>query len=361
MPKNTFHYRRSIFWPVLLIGIGAVLLLSNMNIIEPVNFYFLLQLWPVLLISAGVQILLGKNNPWVGNVLAVIVVGVAIGFMVYVPDLGIELPSYTNVEYLTTNYSEPIDDSESAGIYLDMDSGDLEIIALPSGNNLVEAEVTFSGEVDFIISGNAERKHVSLELDDLNSFNFGFQNWISNEQNSAIVELSPNLPLSIEVDLSSGSAVLNLAGLEITELDADNGSGNLTVVFASGSYPTNLNTGSGSLIITSEDGVVFDLEADVGSGRIILDLVEEVSGYLDLSSGSGSITINVPETLGVRVNGSTGSGNISVPSSFVKTRGSDSIGPSEDGTWESANYLTADYQVVFDVSVGSGNLRINFN
>ena len=74
MPKNNYYRGRSFFWPIFLIGVGVVLLLSNLNIIESVNFFFLLQLWPVLLIALGLQILFGRSYPWVGNLLAVLVV-----------------------------------------------------------------------------------------------------------------------------------------------------------------------------------------------------------------------------------------------------------------------------------------------
>ncbi len=360
MPNNRNYYRRPFFWPILLIGLGIVLLLSNLNIIESVNFLFLLQLWPVLLISAGLQILFGRSNPWIGNLLAVLVVGTAIAFLVFAPSLGFEIPAMANLELETTFHEESLGDADEASIYLDTGSGFLDVIALPSGNNLIEAEVTTDGKVNFDVSGNNDRKVVSLEIDDRNGINFDFGNLFDSQRISTTVELSREIPLALEIDQSSGSSTLDLAGIQLTELETSNGSGSLTITLPAGHYPTNLDTGSGSLKIDTEEGIVFDLEADVGSGRIVLDLSEEVSGYLDLSSGSGSITITIPESVGVRISGSTGSGSISVPSNFINIFGSDSVGPSESGTWESENFDRAEYQIELDVSVGSGNLRIEY-
>ena len=360
MPNNHSTYRRPFFWPIFLIGFGIVLLLSNLNIIDSVNFYFLLQLWPVLLIAFGLQILFGKSNPWVGNFLAVVVVATSIAFLVFAPSLGFDIPAMSNLELETTFYEEALGGANEASIYLETGSGDLDVIGLPSGNNLIEAEVTTNGDVYFDVSSSSGRKEVSLEIDEGNGINFNFGNFFDSERISTTVELSTKVPLSLEIDQSSGSSTLDLAGIELTDLETANGSGSLTIPLPAGNYPANLDTGSGSLRIDTEDGIIFNLEADVGSGRIVLDLSEEVSGYLDLSSGSGSITITVPESVGVRISGSTGSGNISVPSSYINIFGSDSSGPSENGTWESENFDRAEYQIELDVSVGSGNLRIEF-
>lgn len=37
----------NLFWPVLLIGIGALLFLSNLEMIQPIDVRILWRLWPV--------------------------------------------------------------------------------------------------------------------------------------------------------------------------------------------------------------------------------------------------------------------------------------------------------------------------
>ena len=48
-----------LFWPIILIGVGAILLLSNLGYIHGSPWTTIFQLWPVLLIAIWVEILVG--------------------------------------------------------------------------------------------------------------------------------------------------------------------------------------------------------------------------------------------------------------------------------------------------------------
>ncbi|MGH2592056.1 MAG: LiaI-LiaF-like domain-containing protein [Anaerolineae bacterium] len=49
---------RSIFWPLLLIVVGVLLLLGNFNLIAINPWLLIRDYWPLLLIAAGLDILL---------------------------------------------------------------------------------------------------------------------------------------------------------------------------------------------------------------------------------------------------------------------------------------------------------------
>ncbi len=51
--------RRSIFWPLLLIIAGVLLLLANFGLIRANAWDLIQNGWPVLLIAAGLDIFLG--------------------------------------------------------------------------------------------------------------------------------------------------------------------------------------------------------------------------------------------------------------------------------------------------------------
>ncbi len=48
--------RRSLFWPIMLIGAGSIWLLSNLGLIDVQNLGLLFRLWPLALIAFGIKI-----------------------------------------------------------------------------------------------------------------------------------------------------------------------------------------------------------------------------------------------------------------------------------------------------------------
>lgn len=339
-----------LFWPILLIGVGIVLLLSNLGLIEPVSFILLLRMWPLVLVAIGLQILFGRDAPWVGSLIAAGVVIAALVLLVYAPDLGFKTPS---PELITENFGVSSDGVDEADIHIDTDRGSLSIFPLEGSDHLIEIEVTHNEQVRFEESGT-RRKNVNFVLNDLGGFDFG--NFIDVNKITTEIGLSTRIPIALNLDHGSGSADLNLSSLELIRLEVDNGSGSLDVILPPGAYPTLIDTGSGSLRVETERNVDLDLEADIGSGRVTFDLAEGVTGHIDINSGSGTVTVYLPEGVGVWVSGSTGSGSVTLPRGFYRTRGSDSPG-SQSGTWQSPDFDNARDQLFIEFSVGSGNIR----
>lgn len=73
---------RSLFWPILLVGVGIIWLLSNLGIIQTVSIGSVLKLWPLLLIVLGIEILFSRRYPWVGAVVGLVAIGVVVTIMI---------------------------------------------------------------------------------------------------------------------------------------------------------------------------------------------------------------------------------------------------------------------------------------
>ena len=115
--KKDFRYR-SLFWPILLIGVGAFWLLANLDILPDVNFRFLLRLWPVALIAFGLDVLFARKSPLLGALIGVGAVALVIALVFFAPDLGIE----TSGELKTLEFSEPLGGADEARVVLDLES-----------------------------------------------------------------------------------------------------------------------------------------------------------------------------------------------------------------------------------------------
>lgn len=88
----TRTFSRPIFWPLALIALGVLWLLSNFGVIANVNLWVLIQFWPVLLIALGLDLILRQRWPWAGNVIALLTVGSAVLAVVFAPQLGLTTP-----------------------------------------------------------------------------------------------------------------------------------------------------------------------------------------------------------------------------------------------------------------------------
>ncbi len=81
-------FSRPIFWPLVLIALGLLWLLSNFGVIAGVNPWVLLQFWPVLLIAIGLDLILRQRWPWAGNLIALVTVALAVLAVIFAPQLG---------------------------------------------------------------------------------------------------------------------------------------------------------------------------------------------------------------------------------------------------------------------------------
>ncbi len=348
--RNDYSYRygRSIFWPMIMIGLGVIWLLANFEIIPPVNWWTLLNLWPLALVALGLQIMFGRGRPWLGNLLSFFLVLGVIGVLILAPSLG-----WTpGGQLITERFSESLDGAESAIVRLDMDYGDTNLGALSDSNDLIEAEITHGGTVSFSAVGG-DRRTVSLDLDARNG-QFLFINPSTMGQTVSEIGLSPDVPTDLEIDHGSGNGDYELGDLQLIDLEMDVSSGDVTASLPAGDYTVAVDVSSGAVDFTSAAGSDLDVTMDVSSGRLDFSFAEQTNAQVDVDLSSGSVNIELPDGVGVRIAGSASSGSIRVPKGYVRISGED-----DDGVWESPDYGTADYtiEITFDVSSGSFNAR----
>ncbi len=355
--KGDFQYR-SLFWPILLIGVGAVWLLGNLGWIPTPSLRMLLRLWPLILIIIGLDIIFGRRSPVIGGLIGLGAVALVIVLLLYGPSLGLEALEPSG-ELQTLTFSEPLGSATSARITLDLERYPTTVEALSASDLLIDAELDTYTDVRFSPRGTREK---TVTIEPVEDFSFDL-NWIDLAGTDARWEigLSPDVPIDLAIDVGSGSAELDLMFLEISELEIDGGSGSVNMVLPESSslYRATIDGGSGSVDIEFESGAEVRAEMDVGSGSF--DIVIGSSADLDLhiDGGSGSITIDVPGDVGVQVVvDDRGSGSVNVPGSYLLV---DDMGDNDrdTGIWETDGYSRAAHrvQITFDPGSGSFNLR----
>lgn len=324
---------RSIFWPILLIEVGVIWLLSNLDLIPGWSWWSLGQLWPLILVAIGLDLIFARRSPILGALLGLATIGLAMVLLVAAPSLGFT-PS---TDVVTENFSAPLASATSAEVDLELSVGQTTVTALQDSPNLIEAEVRHVGEVRLTVEGETQ-KHVRLEQV---SKSFGMHlNWPGSDALRWDVGLSDAIPLDLTVDGSVGTADLDLSHLQLAGLDVNVGVGDVVLVLPA----------MASNYEVSIDGGVGDGEIRISEGAAM---------RMDVQGGVGDIVIDVPDDASVRLEAQTDVGDVHVPAGYLRvgSGGEQFIG--EDGVWETDGFAQAERQITiyFDGGVGDLTLR----
>jgi hypothetical protein len=328
---------RSIFWPIVLLGAGAIWLLSNLGYIQSIDLGFLFRLWPVILIIIGLDILFGRVAPWISAVLGLAIIGGLIAVLIYAPSLGIARTTQLNIEHL----EEPVGGATSAIVDLRLSLESSNVFPLESGQNLLEADMRHYGNGYLNVSGATQKKLVLGSEGNTSGNNWwwpSFNNGWDNDQNWDI-GLTTQIPMDLSVDGSLGSSDLDLTGLMLTDLNV------------------NVSMGSMEIILpVSAEGYDVDINGSAGSLEVTLPENTNLTVHLDGSAGSSSFTL--PSNFALRVEVLDGGlGSVNRPSNLVRVSGS---GDTQEGVWEVANFDSATYKITIIIShVGPGSVNIH--
>lgn len=351
--KPSFQYR-SFFWPIVLIGVGIIMLMANLDLIPTPSLRLLIQLWPLALVVLGLDILVGRRSPILGALIGLGAVGLVIVLIYMAPALDI-VPT---VERKTIPLNAPLGNTSSAEVSLNLERYASTINASIGSDDLFDAVLETYTDVEYSLRGD-QRKIINLKPIDSSNPDFDWFN-IATSDMTWEIGLSPEIPLDLSVDVGSGSASLALFDLTLSELRVDGGSGStdLAIPASSSRYPVTVEGGSGSFDILIEDEAEIEANFDVGSGSFEVTVGSDVMMNLEVEGGSGSIFINVPSNLGVRlVVDDHGSGGIRIPNNFdlVDDQNDDDR---DTGVWESDNFDNATSAIEIRFDPGSGTLTI---
>jgi hypothetical protein len=301
------QYQRGVrlFWPIILIGVGSILLLTNLGVIHGNPWTIIFQLWPVLLIALGLEILLGGSTGWravMSALLGLALVGGILWILIVQPPIpGL---NFSGGNLQTTNISQPLNGVKSARLDLSFGAGTNKVYALTDSNNLIEGQLQTYSSPNFSVSTSNDR---------------------------ATVVLGPG-PVSIPLIIPTVSEEKWEVGLNSAvtyQIDLDTGVGQASIDLAK------LDLSGGSI--------------DGGVGTTELYLPGDGRYRLEIDGGVGTIRIYVPSNLAVRaeVNGGLGSFNRLPDMQEVR-----------DDVYETPDFSSADNAVTLIIDGGVGSISM---
>lgn len=321
---------RSFFWPILLIGVGLLWLLSNLGFIEGVSFATIFRFWPLILIVIGLDLIIGRSSGVISAVLALFALAVMATLIIAAPSLGFR----NSPDAVFETFQSEKAGAKYSEVTLDLSSYPTTVQSIKDADLLFLADVGYYGEMRFSESGESTRR---ITLEHYSSPDRWFEINFDPIPIRWEVGLNPDVPTDLYVDGGSGSVDMDLSDLALTAFTYDGGSGSLDL-----SLPT------------SKEGYTGKLET--GSGAVRVRISGNESLTLELDGGSGSTTITLPANTAVRVEVmDDGSGSLRLPSGLEQTR----FGDDDEGTWQSPDFDQADVQILIRiVDAGSGSITI---
>ncbi|MDZ4765437.1 MAG: hypothetical protein SGI73_12870 [Chloroflexota bacterium] len=258
-------------------------------------------------------------------------------------------------------FSAPLAGGTSARVRLDLSVGEATIKPLAAAStNLIEADLTYVGEIKFVTEGETERVVHLAQVAGASDWFRSFFSWVGSRRALRWdIALSPALPMDLEIHTGVGESDLDLSALNVTALRVSGGTGEieLTLPGASSAYAATINSGVGETTLTLPDNVTADLQVRMGTGESTLRFGENISATVEMSGGIGECTLIFPEGAAVRIEGKQGIGAVRVPARFARLGGADGAWNSS-GVWQTVNYDAAERKIAVTYAGGIGELHV---
>ncbi len=257
---------RNIFWGIILILVGVLFTLENLNIID-FDWYNLWRLWPVVLVLWGVSILPVKNMIKVGLVILVL-----LGSIFYMMDRTVQ---WRNEDYstsyqhdnrsITQEFTIPYEDSVQTA------SLDMEVAA----SSFVLVDESFD-LIDFDKKGSViDYKYSVKQTDSSVDVDIYMEDEIvlkSNSHNRIDMSLNPQPVWDMHFEVGAADVNFDLSGLKISDLDIEAGAAAIKVKLGDEFPDTRVNIESGAssikLKVPEESGCDLNITS-VMSGKSI--------------------------------------------------------------------------------------------
>ena len=240
--------RGGLVGPLVLIGAGAVALLTNLGYLDWSIWGTLFRIWPVFLIAAGLDLLIGRRSAIgsllvLGLILAIFAGGI---WLAWQPDAG---SAVAGDEIMV-----PLGSAKQAEILISRSAGALEVGALSNSRSLVEGTISYRRGETAIQDASTQGDTAIYSL--RNTGNLVGPVWgTSGDEWLWSLDLNKDVALSLEVNSAAGQVDLDLEDLMVDQLQVSQAVGQTTVVLPrDGNVEANVDGAIGLIEIVVPEG-----------------------------------------------------------------------------------------------------------
>ncbi|HNR65342.1 MAG TPA: DUF5668 domain-containing protein [Atribacterota bacterium] len=338
----------------LIILIGVILLLNNLNILEWTVWPNILKLWPLLLISLGISLIFRKRLSWLAPL--VILLGIIYGISASYTDLNLQLEGKIPIEVETIQrevemvpaaipkieeevISETIPEEEVPEKTIEAE--DIEDEKLLVSDTLGDKETT--KEFEMVPLVQKANLHLNYTV---GSFVLRFPTPLVYQ--CQVSYRYPGFKPLEDFSVQDHEAKILITHQSVTDQMVRNSQNHIDLQLNTGIvYDIFLETGATSI---DYDLSKFKIENfSIKSGASKIDIIApQYNGKININSGVSKIDIAIPDNVGAKVILDTGISKKDFDEHFSKQDGN---------VYFSENYNNAEYRV--DIKIDSGISKIH--
>jgi Domain of unknown function (DUF5668) len=211
------YRNRGLVFPLILIGIGAIVLLANTGVLSSDAVLRLGDLWPLLLVILGLQLILNHTLPrqqatFIGLGATVIIVIAAVAYAAFAP-----APPFGTRQ---ANSSEHLGGLTAATLDLGYGGATVDIQAGSLGDALYQARIDYPGS-DNPPTINLDHESGTLEISDNSSF--ASLHLFGAARRHVAITLTDRIPWTIKLSGGTANAHLDLRRLQLAKLEISGG------------------------------------------------------------------------------------------------------------------------------------------
>jgi hypothetical protein len=262
MEEQSNHKRRggSLIIPILLIVLGVLLLLDNLNVVS-VDWGTIWKLWPLLLVGIGLEIILGRRVSF-GAVLLLVILFIIGGTILWWSVL------VGAGDRTTEHITWPMNGIERAELELDVGVGDVGLASPSDMADLLVADLDLAPGLDVSQQHKVNGDLASGRIASKRDF-FSLPQIFGRKASEWDVQLNERARWALNISSGVGNVRLDLSDLRGGSLELDSGIGSVDVIMPQeGAFRATINGGVGDITVTIPPRAQARVSVDSGIGDV---------------------------------------------------------------------------------------------
>jgi LiaF transmembrane domain len=261
--------RRHVMGPIILLSVGILLLLNNLDLVPWSIWRDIWPYWPLLLVLLGIEAFITGRVAW-GTLVMLIVLLPLVGLAVNIGSYGARWNDATSAapDRRTSTLRQTLNGATSAALAIEYGVGALDVGPITGDTDndvLVNGEVFGHGAAGFDTRYDVRDGRGTLRVS-------GHGNNGAIDPGRLALRLSPNVPLDLQVNAGASDTTLNLADLQVPSLSLETGASRSRVILPThGQTSVRIEGGAAAITLEVPTNVAAQITVDDAPNALQID------------------------------------------------------------------------------------------